>query len=525
MVHRILPLLPYGLIALYFLQGPLAFGGLDFTDYFHEGENFAGLSSFLYQESFYPLIIHGLLDVIPGFLALHWLGHESFAVATRFIYIALHLWTCLIGLQILKRYWNDHIGICLVASIIPSLVGYRDLSILLLLLQFLRAVAGQQFHSKWHSANLVLLGMLGAFNLLFSSNRGIAGTLAIGAGVLIMATTDRRWLIAVASMGFALLFLHATHPIFSFDGYLQNTWHFITTTSQWSYKSTWETWFFKGLMTVLLIGSAGLGLFATVKGRLGVENLATATCLFILSVFFIQISTYRADAGHAAMGLFPALVNLAFVWKLLEKYPAGNRTLRRCQSLLKSVSAVSMLAVKVKTSFGLFSVYWVLNTFGRIRLARWWATGALGLLMAAGATQLGTSVRNGSSYLWVDQLVTNISKESALSATNQWLVSQINLRKPGCIFDMTNNGVLYAATQVPPCTRFSYLIYGGSKNEKEMILALEEHRPSMVISKADYTGYAIDNIPMSHRFTKLDDVIKKSYPNEICDGEACIRIR
>lgn len=515
---------PYAIILLYFIQGPLAFGGPAFTDYFHEGEYFAGLSGFLHQNEFTPLIIHGLLDVLPGWVMLKFAGWESYALTTKLGYTAIHLTTCILGFRILGKFWRDPLTLSLLAVTLPSLLGYRDFGLILLMLQFFSTIQRRQSRPIIFWVSLGLLGVLGAFGLLYSSNRGLAGFGAIGLGILVMMVNDRRWLISVAAFSLTLLLGHFSHSLLSLSGYLENTWHFVHTSSQWSYQNTWETWFFKGLMGTLLIGTALFNVWMILRSRKKVDHseIALAVCLLVLSGFYLQISTYRADAGHAAMGLYCVLLNIGFLRRINCLNLEGDS--KASSIYVKVFGVIGLFTIKVKTSFGLFAIHWALQAFNKNNWASRWGGLALCLAIVAGTIEAGKNISSGRGYQWVSHSRAD-SVDPTLSRTNLWLKEQLVKHQPTCVFDMTNNGIVYAAVKIPPCTKFSYLIYGSAQDESAMMAALESKRPSMIISSATYVGYAIDNVPMSIRYPNLNKLIETTYPNQICHAEACVRTK
>jgi hypothetical protein len=128
-------------------------------------------------------------------------------------------------------------------------------------------------------------------------------------------------------------------------------------------------------------------------------------------------------------------------------------------------------------------------------------------------------------YNWVRLVANPLKNSSAVDPSINWVASELNRKHSQCIFDLSNNGLVNAISNLPACTRFSYIIYADKKFEGEIIESLTAKLPPAIVYSSDYWSYSIDGKNMVTRFPNLDLFIKRNYPIESCNYGYCMRYK
>ena len=462
------------------------------TDPFHKGEHYAALATLFGETTnFIPITIHGGLDFIPGWLALLFFGHGHYFFPTEFAFSLLNSASALLLFSIvfyLTRDWNKsrYFILPVAAALSPLLVGYREPFLLsALFLYFI-------LHDKpYGSRRLLLEAALGgvlAINLLWSFDRGIAGVLAIGAAGLISAYSRKRHILTIVV--FLLLFagISMASPVFS-PGHLFDNVRFLTqTSSQWSYPMQGEVLFNSSLVFLLCLTS----LYALVTTlprpiRLG-EVMALHVMLGILIVLFTKIATNRADVNHLVMGLWiPAIAYLA----IQNDNPTAVR---------KQIYFVfnSLLVAVIAYSF--FVPHYQKFT-----------------------QDIKDANAISSRDHWLHKSHASLSDTEMSLPGIRWVVDELRQAQATCIFDLSNHGIINGLSQLPTCSRFSYLVYATPRFETEILTTLQQKNPPVIIYSTEHWSYQIDGNSMKERLPRLDRYIKENYPTEKCNLGYCLR--
>ena len=492
---------------------------------FDHGEYFASLSSLIHDTDFIPITVHGALDYIPGLIAIAAFGKANYAYATRLIYVLLEFGSAITLFLILRRMLGATITLVLASFVIPFLVGYRDFSLLLLLLTYLIAEDAQS-HRRQYLA-LLCLGVVGVFNFYFSTNRGIAGTVAIGSALLISSFSDRKYLIAVISFLVTLVVISLIHPILDLANYANNLLFLAQISYQWSYGFELEPILLTLHLGALLLLTIMLVATRLRKNGLNNRNLSKIALFGCLSLFYFQIATYRADLIHITMGLMIVLINISYWYSIA---PATKVRFHESEgTIFLLLIFLSMLTLWYWAPFGvvvaciLFGAFHLPGTNGRA-LVRAALSLALGWLLVSDLIKIDANFATGG-YDWVGQSVTNRTNAIAATTPTNWVVGELKKRNARCVFDLSNNGVINAVANLPACTRFSYIIYADKRYEGELIGKLSESNPAVIVYSTSLPYYRIDGRSMAVRFPNLDTYIRERYPHEICKRGYCIRYR
>ncbi len=149
---------------------------------------------------------------------------------------------------------------------------------------------------------------------------------------------------------------------------------------------------------------------------------------------------------------------------------------------------------------------------------------AVGIL-AAGLLAHTFKAFDRGDFEWIKKLSYKIDNHAVVPEQISWVASELVSRKALCVFDLTNNGTINAASGLPACTRFSYLVYADYQYEDEVLDALKKSNPSALVYSTEYWSYAIDGKPMNKRFPRIETYIKSIYRSESCNHGYCIRYK
>lgn len=512
-----------------FVTANLGIGSGVLDDPFHHGEFFAAYSSLRSNVDFFPLAIHGGMDFFPAYIA-HWLSAEEYYVyLTRIIYLVLQFFACVMMLLLLVIHVKNLIISVAAAFLIPYFIGYRDFSIVILLFTFF-------FVTKYSLKNkktglFVLLGVIGALNFIFSSNRGVFGTVAIGAGVFAWCFYDRRYIfsiiayvLGVASVIYVSFFWIKFNPV-------ENILYFKETTAQWEYSDTGYTVLLKSWVALAIFLSYSLNIIQFKLCGSQKRDIPNLIVLGLLSIFYYQIASYRADYFHLIMSFTILLLNV-FYWLSRHEYYASKSSFQE-NIVLILLFILAMLSSKfgahtsTPLSFVILYAFLIGNNLDFWKLViqknAKYVTVILFLVFSSLLVRSISKNYNNGDYAWLANSPTKTSNSSIVNDSMNWISNQLVSRGASCVFDLSNNGLINAVTGLPACTRFSYLVYASAEDQSEIIRALENDKPKAVVYSTSFWSYSIDGKPMNERFPVLDNYLVSAYKQQTCDFGYCIR--
>lgn len=493
------------------------------VDHFHAGEYFAALLSLVQQTSFVPLTIHGAMDYVPGVISMLLFGKEHYFFATEMGYVLLAFLGVVFLFLLLLKFDLSGPQLVIAGFLIPWLVDYRDFSLIILVWIYFLSV--DQKPDARNLILLLLLGLAGAFNFYWSANRGVAGTVSIGAALIILAFRDRRCLLPVGVFGISVPALSFVHPVLSLNHYIDNLLVLTKTSYQWGYGLQRDPVILSIYMALMLLGANALIIHQWASGERTAKTTANACLLVFASVFYYQISTYRADFFHIPMGLLALLIGLSYWYFVRSKQDGG---LKNFELVILWIMAAltSLISIYFDQRYGLLLVVFLLTLiFERAFLGRnaSWIFLAVILLCYVWVGSDVVRRYHRGSYQWISHLFKPPQNTVLATEPMRWVSDQLVQSKAGCVFDLTNNGIINALADLPACSRFSYIVYADGKFENELIRSLDHTRPTAVVYSTTFWSYAIDGRPMSSRFPNLDRRIRKTYPYEKCEYGYCLR--
>jgi MFS family permease len=528
-LHRPWRALALSLLCVLFIIAPHLKGSLILEDPFHEGEFFATAVSYFGTTAppFRALSIHGVVDVLPAWLARLIWGDDHYLLPTVALYAVLNILAAALLLLIAdelsrQRPWR---GTLLLVTALAAgfFVGYRDLILLAALYVFV-LLHERPWRVPTATVLRLLLGALLGFGLFWSFDRGIAGAFAFGPPLLILAIKRRsEWWVALGA-ALTVLGLGLVSGPFSLPGYLDNLRVLLATSAQWGYG-------WRGEALILSLFAAAIGLFVMALGlrsawreRRSLERLTLRCVLLLLTVIMLKIGLNRADVEHIYSALWAPLC-------LLLSLPRKDLQLGRAVLLLPILIGVGAALTVLQHNLGIFLIA-CLTAYActphqdtrDLRLSHLTLLALLTLSASALLYSHGKHLREGQ-YQWLTHLNTLPSNSATLTPGAGWAAARLQERQVGCVFDLANNGVINALLDRPACTRFTYPVYANADYEAELIQALNTTAPSAIVYSTTFPSYRIDGRDMRQRFPQLDAFVLERYPQQVCGLGYCVRYR
>lgn len=514
------------LACLLLLCAPLLRGMLVLDDPFHHGEYFAAAAALFARNAvqFLPLTIHGALDVAPALLARALWGPDQYLLPTYALYRCCDLLAAVMLVVLAARLSHARPARALllltVALLAPLLVGYRDLILLITLWLYL----GADRRPEWGRTALpaLLLGVATAFGLFWSYDRGLAAALALGAATLLRSRHQPRQLLALLSFGVSTILLGTLVRPLALDNYIASLLVLAQTSAQW--QRGWDSITSELTALAILLNLLALGVMLDKAARSG-QLAARGADLFAfagLSLCMLRIGTNRADLPHIYMTLWmPALLLVAAVDDTLLTRASGRALLllaALCATSLtwqyRSFAPLLVAALAALVAGGA-------QTGSVARLLRL----ALPVVLAAAGAHLvyaSAAAAGKGQYAWLAHLATPPPNEAVAGPDVAWAARRLQARGARCVFDLSNNGLINALSALPSCSRMTYPVYAGPRQEPELIAALRAAAPPAIVYSGSFWSYAIDGRAMPARFPQLDAYILTRYRRRECAHGYCI---
>jgi len=507
------------------------FEGVPFlADPFHQGEFFA-LSSEIREFGFshIPVSIHGLLDLFPALLTQWLFGSNNNFLPTVALYKILNLFSAislvalagiLTPLTRQDRRWLL-LGVALIS---PYVVNYRDTFLLAALLVFVVLVVSPKRHPTTMIL-MVLFGTLTTANFLWSFDRGISGTVAMGIATLYLARDNKWYLLPIGTFVLALLILPIYWPTFSLMWYLENVRVLLETSSQWGYGLK----FAPVILSVYGITFNAVVLIPVIvffrQKRQEISQNGLLIALSILALFFVKIGTNRADLGHISFSLWlPMLIGIRWGDNLTNHVRNNPKLIILYLSLLATVLKLGLNVLPLFLISQIALAWPSLQSENPNRRTRMAFRLLLVTLTAAALTYDIVSMEKGR-YAWLTDIIRPPANIDISPQSNVWAAERILKSGSKCVFDLTNNGLINGLTHLPPCTRFLYPVYATQRYEKELIKGVSVGDPNVIVYSASFWSYSIDGRSMVDRFPNLDIFLRKRYPVMECSFGYCLRYK
>jgi hypothetical protein len=521
--------LPYGLL----------------LDSFHYGEYFASLTSLVGGTStFHPLVIHGALDYIPGLAMLHAFGDDSYFFPTWLLYRLLDLAAAILFLivafQATRHRPRPIVMLVALAIATPFYVGYRDVFLLLAIGLFLLIQA--EHRRLVHILLQASFGLVAAFGMYWSFDRGIAGAIGLGAASMFFAYQDRRYVVSIATFFLAMLLAGYLFPGFALNTYVGNVRFLVATSSDWSYG-------WKLVPVILTLLSLLLNILAnwllwsfTVGSNRSRAHVANAIFLSVLSIILFKIGTNRADEDHITWSLWVPLLICLYGFSFRQRakreaclsitalvllsamlvVEAWYRFSELPWPLAERLTLPILLAIAPILTLGMLGAVAACHSRRAMTAARTVISATLLVPLLAASYAFSSEVAKGD-YRWVMYYQAVPSNSDMVPFGVRWVSQELVNHHANCVLDFTNSGVINGVTGLPACTRFTYLIYATQRYEDEIIAALRAQGPKAVVYSLSDWSYFIGGKPMPDRFPRLNKFLLENYPRQDCAYSYCVR--
>jgi len=500
------------------------------VDPFHHGEFFAATVGFFPDANppFHPLTIHGALDFIPGLFAEYIWGAENYFLPTLAIYKVLNFFAAIFLILIaydLTRYKNHQWLLLLSVTVAaPLFVGYRDLILLISLYIFLKI----NDHDTRRNPSVFLkifFGIIVAFGMFWSYDRGIAGAFSLGAAFLVLLFRSRQYAISLVAFVTTVVGLGQVFKFFSIENYISDIYTLIQTSGEWSYGWKRSPVVLTSFAVIFNVTAISLLIIESFKSKSLTEKLPIIICFGFLSIFMLKMGINRADLPHIYFSCWIPMLILLFLYEKITDVKM------QVAILVSAILILSMVLTILLRSYGLAIVTGILAftvlKFKNEFLNKY-SIACFGLLVVSCLgliSYMGLKSISGGQYTWIKSLSSPVSNR--LSATDGvvWASDRLKVHAVKCVFDLSNNGVINGLVRRPSCSRFTYPVYAGRQHESILIADLRDASPSALVYSSTYWSYNIDGRDMRKRFPELDKFILKNYSKEECDSGYCVRYK
>jgi len=462
-------------IVLLSLHDPL---GAPISDGFHDGELLASRMYFD-RAGPVPVMIHGMMDVLPARLGMALFGEPWAGAATRLVNglcTGLALVLLFVGLRIIggRAAWlvpllalSLLLLFCANHNSIPQqgAPAVRDLFLLAVVaLLALAAMGPRRYQERLLGAAAFLAGA----TMFWAYNRGIAGVALVGAYAAALALAERSFRAlgtAVAGGLAGVAAVYAVSPVM-FAAHVssilywqahQGIWHFATVGTR-ALAIAWACAVVLGLAALIAL----IGLAVARRGRRDARLPALTLGLAVAGLLVFASSLNRLEEVHAFMIVPYALLASAAAFAVWE----GGRA--------RGPLVLSRRAARVSGGIAGLAVF---------------------LQFCVSGEGLPANVR---------ALTHGLESDRALADPAYLGVADM-LRASGtrCTVALDNQAVVNHLAGVPPCSAFVVPIYAQGDAEPRMLAELQRAAPTMIVLGSDSPYYATDGIDQALRTPRI----------------------
>jgi len=496
-------------------------------DVFHFGEYFVGeLNVINPLGNRTPLLIHGLMNVIPASISRAVFGGSSYFFPTwlsfRILEVVAALLFTTIAISLRKDSKPSRFYLFTIALLGSLVVGYREI-LLLLSLFFLVKL----WHSRGGCRDIlttIALVITLWFGVFWSWNRGIVAVAAVGVGFLLTIQSRFLRLLGVG-VGLVALFMGSfISPLTSPSFLLENLLFFTDTSGKWRYPLH-QTRGLLAFMGIYLIMSAialvHLLYSSTSKKRAFGEAWVFVVLIGGASTWAIN----RLDAAHFLPMLFPVLLLVLRVSGEVGIKKSQFRTILGIQILYVVGSAALFLSFLQPTISGLALLSVLVTTAARpthwTRFIRFLSRSSLIFLLFNLLT-----FGNQPQLTWLTH-IRNLPTNQEVSPN--WVVDaskELKAQGVHCVLDLTNSGLVNGLLNLPTCTRVAYLAYASDSYQVELINQVNENKPRAILwsTRPGLSASVIDGRTIVSEFPKFTKYLFESFPVIQCYENFCLRL-
>ncbi len=460
---------------------------------FHEGEY---LSSRFYFGGIdiSPIMIHGVMDVLPSMWAIDLFGLDRAASGTRVFNALFGVASCLIFIFLFSECSSNRLsrGLLIVGGMVIITISYmrreeifkmqqggpaiRDFFLLLVLALFFAA-------SKFGPpARNFLAGIAGAVAGLFvfwSYNRGVAGVAAVACYAMILTICDRsirnsRWPLAGLLLGLTVKWelnmeesaIHIRSIIYWQQH--QGIWRMIET----HWRVVGLTLVCVAAICVAVVAAIYLLRGAIRQGARDRDPAVLAALVGTASLVLVS-SLNRLDMDHITMALPYATLAGAFGLSAVarSRFPSSPIVAPPQRRLVVLIIIIACLLVSFQA---------------------WKSRDGI----APNLRLLSTGLPLDRRLVDADVLkVADILRESGGS----------------CTYALDNRGLFNHLSGLPPCSAFLVPVYAAPDVEKALIDDIAKRNPNVIVFWSNYWSNSLNGIDQTQRTPLLFDWVKRNY--------------
>jgi len=498
-------------------------------DPFHYGEYFASLIRYLGAETFedLPFTIHGALDFFPSYFIKDILLIENHFVYTKLLFQVLDFASSflliLIANMLLKSDLHRLLILFTVALIAPTIVSHKDLFLLISLLLFL-VILNQKGTYKSRIFLEILFGLFVGLGVFWSFDRGIATAVSLGIAILYLLYKEKTHIASLLSFFFTIGYISILTDMFPIEYYYANVKFLMDTSSNWSYGLTLSAsvlTLYALVLNILIISIFSYYIFR-VKSFSN-KNISLLIAFLIFSIFMIKMGINRADISHIASTLLFPLLMLVMISNDKPEVSKKIKILFLAFMLLSFLLSLKLLFYPFALISALAFFIISLNLFSGKYINN--KNIFIGSIIISLIFVLLTSYKaySNNKYNWIELLSKNPTNNEYVEDSMKWVSSEIKKSNSKCIFDLSNNGIINGLTNLPSCTKYTYLVYADERHEENIINQLKINSPEVIVYSTTYWSYSIDGKSMKERFKSLDSYILENYKYEACKYGYCLR--
>lgn len=477
-------------------------------DAFHYGEYFVS-RNFINGTGEFPITIHGALDYVPAILIYDLLSINVSAKQIIAFYYSLSSISICVFLLLIERFYKSYLSLIIIGIASVYMISYRDLFLMLEIF-----VAFKIFEKQTYFSAILIsafCGFLVFLGLFWSFDRGLIGmafasTLVVSKNLPAKLKTSLSLTLTLCLIS---LFIFYGHTYFL--EYAKNLLYLVKTSSSWSnYDVDLRAYAF-----AIVVLTLNLYVLIDLFFRFDFTNQRFPKSLIwglvVVDFLMIKVSINRSDAVHAYMGLWVPLIISGIVSYYVQSCRLPNSIIFKLFS-----SSVLLISLFIFKNF----VYPL--------------AASICLRFPHPYEHLSTSTPKPISPQAIFLLFTSpififlISMHAAkdkLDIGDAWVVHKLTEATATCITDFTNTGLISAYTNLPPCTKFTYLIYSTRDYQSTIIRDLVSKNQTVVVYSSESWQYKIDGLSMNTRYPMLNDYIIENYPVELCAYGRCLRYK
>lgn len=492
-----------------------------FLDPFHTGEYFVQLINI--EHSFNSFTIHGAVNYVPAFLSRFVFGDAYILPTSIFIKtiaIASSLLLAYICWLLLKERKNRSIISLFIFCISLSFITHRDLLLMLSILYFIKLLHLTSSHEKINTIHLILFGLVMSLSVFWTFDRGIAGVVSIGTAYLyfLYKSKDYRLTIPIVAFVISIVILSVTFSPTSLFHWFDNVLMLASSSSQWQYPLSLSVFFFTSLAFMLLLFTV-LNILKQAKIDSNYIFKTHLIFVFLLSLILFKSAINRADINHILLTLIGVFLIISLILGRESKISytfVSSRfdfivVLFIC--IVLGFSGLKFRNLGILYSSFMFAFVFMAEHEGKnLDLKRYIAISSLAFFAL---------ISSFKAYKQYDEL--SFNKVSSSGVT--WAAQTLSAHNEKCIFDLTNNGIINALSDLPTCTKYSYPVYAPYKDEYLLLKQLKENMPNFIVYSSTFWSYALDGKSMAIRYPNVDAFIKANYTFSECKFDYCIKSR